>query len=94
VEQVRWPVLEGLWGTGLLVRPKTEPVAYVVLLPDAEQTPEQLLGLSPGIPAAAQVARRLAENGFELPKFADKCRIGQPFLFVAFIDAAMLHNSK
>lgn len=64
VEQVRWPVLEGLWGTGLLMHPKSEPVACVIVLPDAGETPEQLLGLAPGIPAAAQVARRLAENGF------------------------------
>lgn len=84
VEQVRWPVLEGLWGTGLLVQPKSEPVAYVVALPDAGQTPEQLLGLSPGIPAAAQLARRLAENGFEvvLPQtiWRDKLETDDPSL--------------
>ena len=66
VEQVRWPVLDGLWGAGLLVRPKSAPVACAIVVPDAGQTPEQLLGLAPGIPAASQVARRLAENGFEL----------------------------
>ena len=66
IEQVRWPVLEGLWGTGLLVRPKTKPVAYAIVIPDAAQTPEQLMGLAPGIPATSQIARRLAENGFEL----------------------------
>lgn len=66
VYQVRWPVLDGLWGTGLLVEPESAPVAHAVVVPDAGQTPEQLLGLAPGIPAAAQGARRLAENGFEL----------------------------
>ena len=66
VYQVRWPVVEGLWGTGLLVQPIAAPVASVVFVPDAGQTPEQLLGLAPGVPAAAQGARRLAENGFEL----------------------------
>ena len=66
VEQVRWPVLEGLWGAGLLVLPHSASVACAVIVPDAGQTPEQLLGLAPGIPAANQVARRLAENGFEL----------------------------
>ena len=66
VYQVRWPVLEGFWGSGLLVQPKFEPGPLAVVLPDAGQTPEQLLGLAPGIPTASQGARRLAENGFEL----------------------------
>ena len=66
VWQVRWPVLEGLWGSGLLVKPISEPVAQAVLVPDAGQTPEQWLGLAPGLPPAAQAARRLAENGFQL----------------------------
>ena len=66
VWQVRWPVLEGLWGSGLLVEPRTIAIAQAVLVPDAGQTPEQYLGLAPGLPAAAQTARRLAENGFQL----------------------------
>lgn len=66
VQQVRWPVLEGLWGTGLWVQPKSVCTARVVVVPDADQTPEQALGLSPGIAPASQVARRLAENGCEL----------------------------
>ncbi len=64
VAQVRWPVLDGLSAEGLLVTPKSGNVtACVIVVPDAGQTPEQLLGLAPGLPAAAQVARRLAENG-------------------------------
>ena len=66
VFQVRWPVLGGLSGEGLLVQPKGLTVARAIVVPDASQTPEQLLGLAPGIPAAAQAARRLAENGVEL----------------------------
>ncbi len=66
VEQVRWPVLDGLWGAGLLVKAKSLPVACAIVVPDAGQMPEQLLGLAPGIPAAAQIARRLAENGFTI----------------------------
>ena len=69
IYQVRWPVLEGFSGTGLLVEPfepTREPAGCAVILPDADQTPEQLLGLSPGIPARSQVARLLAENGFEI----------------------------
>jgi len=64
--QVRWPVLEGLSGIGLLVQPKSAPVAHLILLPDAGQTPEQLMGLASGIDPASQAGRRLAENGFEL----------------------------
>ncbi len=67
VFQVRWPVLEGFWGTGLLVQPTTPAVAHAVVLPDAGQTPEQLLGLAEGgagsMPAGV---RQLAENGIQL----------------------------
>lgn len=66
VFQVRWPVLGGVFGEGLLVQPKRTPVARVVVVPDADQTPEQLLGLAPGVEPQEQFARRLAENGFEL----------------------------
>lgn len=66
VFQVRWPVLERVYGEGLLVQPKSAPAASVIALPDADQTPEQLLGLAPGIPPASQFARTLAENGFEV----------------------------
>src|SRR5262249_4080938 len=66
VFQVRWPVLDGLSGVGLLVEPKQSPIACAVVLGDADQTPEQLLGLSPGISPQSQAARLLAENGFEL----------------------------
>ena len=66
VYQVRWAVLDRLWGSGLLLQPKAAPVARVVVVPDADQSPEQLLGLEPGVPAESQVARRLAENGCEV----------------------------
>ena len=63
VYQVRWPVLEGVNAEGLLLLPKGHPVARVVALPDADQTPEQLVGLVRGVDSDAQFARRLAENG-------------------------------
>jgi dienelactone hydrolase len=66
VFQVRWQVLDGVFGEGLLVQPKQRTLAHVVVVPDADQTPEQLLGLSPGLDPQQQYARRLAENGFEL----------------------------
>ena len=66
IYQVRWPVLNRLYGEGLLLQPKTKPLASIIALPDADQTPEQLAGLSPGIPVGSQFARHLAENGFEV----------------------------
>jgi dienelactone hydrolase len=66
IYQVRWPVLNRVWGEGLLVQPKSKPVGNIVALPDADQTPEQLMGLSMGIPEESQFARRLAENGFQV----------------------------
>ena len=35
----------------------------MIVIPDADQTPEQLAGLAPGVAAESQVARRLAESG-------------------------------
>ena len=63
VYAVRWPALRGVDGEGLLLEPTSEPVARVVALPDADVTPEMLVGLAPGVPLAGQFARRLAESG-------------------------------
>ncbi len=41
VYQVRWPVLDGVHGEGLLYEPKRTAAGYVIALPDADQTPEQ-----------------------------------------------------
>jgi dienelactone hydrolase len=65
--QVRWPVLDGLSAEGLLVQPRSgRPTAHLVVIPDAGQTPEQLLGLAPGLAPERQFARRLASSGCEL----------------------------
>ena len=66
IYQVRWPVLNRVYGEGLLLQPKTKFVANIIALPDADQTPEQLVGLSPGIPLKSQFARHLVENGFQV----------------------------
>src|SRR5262249_7426190 len=71
VRAVRWPVLPGVEGEGLLLEPKGKMAANVVALPDADWTPEMLVGLSAGVPKEAQFARRLAENG---------CRVVVPVL--------------
>ncbi|MCL4181580.1 MAG: dienelactone hydrolase family protein [Verrucomicrobia bacterium] len=63
VHAVRWLVFDHVYGEGLLLQPKGPPVARVVAVPDADQTPEMLAGLEPGVPPEAQFARRLAENG-------------------------------
>src|SRR5579871_2688500 len=71
VYSVRWPVLPGVDGEGLLLEPKGKVTAQVVALPDADWTPEMAVGLAPGVPKEAQFARRLAENG---------CRVIVPVL--------------
>ena len=63
---IRWPVLEGIEAEGLLLEPSEPPVARIVALPDADWPPEALAGLAPGVPAAAQFARRLAESGCQV----------------------------
>ena len=63
VKAVRWPVFEGVFGEGLFLEPKAQPTACIVAIPDADQTPEMLVGLAPGLAPERQFARRLAENG-------------------------------
>lgn len=64
--QVRWPVLEGLTGEGLLLQPKESPLGYVVAIPDVDQTPEQISGLSKGTELINPYALYLVERGFEV----------------------------
>ena len=66
IRAVRWPVWPGVFAEGLLLEPDRSPIARVVALPDADWSPEALAGLTAEIPAAAQFARRLAENGSEV----------------------------
>ncbi len=70
---VRWPAFGDVHGEGLLLTP-TDPkkrIADVVAIPDADQDPEQIVGLTPGVPEASQFARHLAERG---------CRVLVPVL--------------
>ena len=50
VYAVQWPVLDGISAAGLLLKPKGSVVAGVVVIPDADQPPEMLAGLLPGVP--------------------------------------------
>ncbi|MGQ9589860.1 MAG: alpha/beta hydrolase family protein [Planctomycetota bacterium] len=69
---VRWPAFGDVFGEGLLLEPsRPEPVADVLAIPDADQTPEMLAGLAGGVPPESQFARRLAESG---------CRVIVPVL--------------
>lgn len=81
VYAVEWPVLPfpgpswsqsaSLHGRGLLLIPSGKIHADVIALPDADQSPEALCGLVPGVRAESQFPRRLAENG---------CRVLVPLL--------------
>ena len=64
VEQVRWPVFDRVTGEGLLLEPKAKPLGFIIVLPDADQTPEQAVGLMAGVAPKDQWARRFADAGF------------------------------
>jgi dienelactone hydrolase len=68
---VTWAVFRDVEADGLLLQPDGEAKANVVAVPDCDWTPEQLVGLQPGVPEAQQFARKLAANG---------CRVLIPFL--------------
>jgi dienelactone hydrolase len=70
IHSLRWPVLEGVWGEGLLIEPLGIPIMDVIVVPDADQTPEQAAGAA-GIPTQLQFARIAAEAG---------CRVFVPAL--------------
>lgn len=63
---VRWQVLDGLTGEGLLLQPAGEIKARAVVLPDADWTPEAFVGLVDGVTPQAQLPRRLAANGCQV----------------------------
>ena len=60
----RWPAFGDVTGEGLLLEPADGlGIADVVVIPDADQLPEQLVGLAPGVAPESQVPRRLAASG-------------------------------
>lgn len=64
VWRVRWDVLPGLEAEGLLVKPRNRPpIARVIALPDADVTPQQLVGVQQGVRPEDRFALRLAEAG-------------------------------
>jgi dienelactone hydrolase len=72
IRRIRWPVIAGLAAEGLLVEPKNLPaVVNAVALPDCNLSPEQFVGLQPGLRPESQVPRLLAQAG---------CRVVVPAL--------------
>ncbi len=63
---VRWNVLPGVTAEGLLLDPRQPPRARVIVLPDADWTPEAFAGLTSGVDPRSQLPRRLAENGVQV----------------------------
>ena len=66
IHAIRWPVLDGVEGEGLLLRPKQPPTAHVIAVPDADCSPEMLVGLAPGLEPEQQFGRRLVELGCQV----------------------------
>jgi dienelactone hydrolase len=66
VYAVRWSVLPGMNGEGLLLEPTGKMKGSAVAIPDADWTPEQLVGVASGVPTESQYARRLAEDGYRV----------------------------
>lgn len=63
-QEVRWSTLKGVEGEGLLLTAARRPLGPpVIAIPDADQTPEMIAGLTNELPPEAQFARRLAEAG-------------------------------
>lgn len=62
IYQVQWDVMGGLESEGLLLTPKGEIAASVVLIPDADQNPESYAGLASGEP----LGLRLMEKGAQV----------------------------
>jgi dienelactone hydrolase len=77
VYTVRWHVFGDIYGEGLLLHPNAKIKARVLAIPDADQNPEMLTGLIPGLPVELQYARRLAENGCQviIPVIIDRSAI-------------------
>lgn len=71
VFRVRWPVFAGVDGEGLLVEPFGGASAGIIVVPDADQTPEELLGLEEGDSGSDPFVLRLADQG---------CRVVVPVL--------------
>jgi dienelactone hydrolase len=62
IHRVRWPAFGGVHGEGLFLDGGADAKGCVIVLPDADQTPEQLCGLVEGIPASSRLPLKLAHS--------------------------------
>jgi cephalosporin-C deacetylase-like acetyl esterase len=66
VRAIRWSVLPGVTGEGLLLDPRNPPRGRAIVLPDADWTPEAFVGLADGVDRQSQLPGLLAENGVQV----------------------------
>lgn len=66
IHAVRWNVLDGVTGEGLLLQPNGPAIGRLIVLPDADWTPEAFCGLTKGVEPQAQLPRRFAEHGYQV----------------------------
>jgi cephalosporin-C deacetylase-like acetyl esterase len=72
---VRWAVFAGVDAEGLLFEPDDhDPAANLIVIPDADWTPEMLAGLVPGAPQEVQTAFDVAAHSFRvlIPTLIDR----------------------
>ncbi|MCB0688581.1 MAG: hypothetical protein KDC53_18715, partial [Saprospiraceae bacterium] len=65
VEAVRWPSFGQVYGEGLIVYPKQsgQIKKATIVIPDADQTPEEILGISGDLKSECQIGKLYAEDG-------------------------------
>jgi hypothetical protein len=59
--KIRWQVVEGLHGEGLLIEPKVKPIAQIIAIPPPDVTPESFCGLT--IDKSIPMGKILADLG-------------------------------
>jgi len=79
ISAVRWPAFGDVEGEGLLLEPTHDCWANVVAIPDADVTPEMLVGLAPGVAPVSRFPLRLVRAG---------CRVLVP----ALVDRGVTHR--
>lgn len=62
---VKWVVIDGLEMEGLLIQPKAKITGRMVVIPDADQSPEEIIGLTRSNPASNPLLN-LASQGIQI----------------------------
>jgi dienelactone hydrolase len=94
VLRVRWRAIGDVYGDGYLLNPDHQPVANVIAIPDADQSPESLIGLvDPADGATGSYVRRLASSGCRIlvPRLVS--RTVRPRRNVELTDREFLYRS-